>query len=172
MLKRLVGSMSVLLAVTGAAHADVTAKAPDGFAIHTVSVVKLDRSAAWARLLDVAAWWSGEHTYSQSATSLSLDAKAGGCWCEIWEGGEVEHGRVLAVMPQKMLRVSAALGPLQEMGVSAALTFQLADGLEAGTTKLTVDYKVSGSSLSDLDKIAPAVNGVLTEQVVRLSAGK
>jgi hypothetical protein len=58
------------------------------------------------------------------------------------------------------------------MGVSAALTFQLADGLEAGTTKLTVDYKVSGSSLSDLDKIAPAVNGVLTEQVVRLSAGK
>jgi hypothetical protein len=172
MLKRLTSLLSLALLASGAADADVTAKAPDGFAIHIVSVVKLDRDRAWARLVDVASWWSGDHSYSQDAKSLSLDAKAGGCWCEIWSGGEVEHGRVVAAMPRELLRVSAALGPLQEMGVSAALTFQLADGTVAGTTKLTVDYKVSGSSVSGLDKVASAVDGVLTEQVTRLSAGK
>lgn len=135
-------------------------------------MVKLDRDGAWARLLDVASWWNKDHSYSQDAKSLSLDARAGGCWCEIWNGGEVEHGRVVAVMPRDLLRVNAALGPLQQMGVSAALTFQLADGPTAGTTKLTVDYNVSGSSVSGLDQIAAVVDGVLSEQVTRLSAGK
>jgi len=46
-----------------------------------------------------------------------------------------------------LLRVNAALGPLQDIGVSAALTFQLADGPDAGTTKLTVgNCKVNGSA--------------------------
>lgn len=172
MLKRLAASLAVSLAAASAAHAEVTAKAPDGFSIHIVSVVKLDRDAMWARLLDLASWWSSSHTYSQDAKSLSLDAKAGGCWCEFWSGGEVEHGRVVAVMPRELLRVSAGLGPLQAMGVSAALTFQLADGPDAGTTKLAVDYRVNGSSVSGLDKVASAVDGVLIEQVARLSAGK
>lgn len=172
MLKGLAGSLALLVAAAGSANAEVTAKAADGFSIRIVSVVKLDRDGAWARLLDVASWWNKDHTYSQDAKSLSLDAKAGGCWCEIWNGGEVEHGRVVAVMPRDLLRVSAALGPLQQMGVSAALTFQLADGPTAGSTKLTVDYNVSGSSVSALDKVAAVVDGVLSEQVARLSSGK
>ena len=172
MLKILAGSLALGLATTGTAQAEVTAKAPDGFAIQIVSVVKLDRDGAWARLVDIAAWWSGAHTYSGDAKSLSLNAEAGGCWCELWNGGEVEHGRVVAVMPRDLLRVNAALGPLQDMGVSAALTFQLADGPDAGTTKLTVNYKVNGSSVSGLDKVASAVDGVLVEQVARLASGK
>lgn len=171
----LIRMASVALAVlfsTSAARADVTAKAPDGFVIHIATVVKLNRDDAWARLVDISSWWNSSHTYSGDAKSLNLNAEAGGCWCETWSGGEVEHGRVVAVMPRSLLRVSAALGPLQDMGVSAALTFQLADGAEAGTTKLTVDYKVNGSSLSGLDKVAAAVDGVLSEQVARLAAGK
>lgn len=172
MLKRLVSAVVAIVAGAGVAQADVTAKAPDGFAIHIVSVVKLDRDAAWARLLDVGTWWNAAHTYSGDAKSLSLDAKAGGCWCEIWNGGEVEHGRVVAVMPRDLLRADAALGPLQQMGVKATLTFQLSDGAEAGTTKVTVDYNVSGSSVSGLDAIAATVDGVLKEQVARFSGGK
>lgn len=172
MLIRLASAALAILFGAGAAQAEVAAKAPDGFAIHIATVVKLDRDDAWARLVDIGSWWNGSHTYSGDAKSLSLNATAGGCWCEIWAGGEVEHGRVIAVMPRSLLRVSAALGPLQDMGVAAALTFQLADGSEAGTTKLTVDYKVSGSSLSGLDKLAAAVDGVLSEQVTRLAAGK
>lgn len=172
MLKLLVVGLAAAVAASGAASAEVTAKAPDGFVIHITSVMKMDRDAAWARLVDVGTWWNPAHSYSGEASALTLDAKAGGCWCEIWNGGEVEHGRVVFVKPRDVLRANAALGPLQGMGVSATLTFQLTDGAEAGTTKMTVDYKVSGSSASGLDAVAAPVDGVLVEQVARLAAGK
>jgi len=166
---RLMIAAALVLAMTSAARSEVTAKAPDGMAIQIVAEAPLDRDAAWARLLDVASWWSSDHTYSGDARSLSLDAQAGGCWCEIWNGGEVEHGRVVMVMPKQTLRVDGAFGPLQEMGVQAAMTLTLSDGA-AGKTKLTLDYKASGSSLSGLDKLAPIVDQVLGEQVKRFAA--
>jgi len=166
---RLMIAAALVLAMTSAARAEVTAKAPDGMAIQIVAEAPLDRDAAWARLLDVASWWSSDHTYSGDARSLSLDAQAGGCWCEIWNGGEVEHGRVVMVTPKQTLRVDGAFGPLQEMGVQAAMTLTLSDGA-AGKTRLTLDYKASGSSLSGLDKLAPIVDQVLGEQVKRFAA--
>lgn len=160
------------LVMCGGADADVVAKAPDGMTLHIVAEAPIDRDAAWARLLDVASWWNGSHTYSGDAKSLSLDAKAGGCWCESWAGGEVEHGRVVMVMPKQTLRIHGAFGPLQDLGVSAAMTFTLADGSAPGTTKLTLNYKVVGSSLSGLDQLAPLVDQVLAEQVKSFAAVK
>ncbi len=156
----------VALGVTSAAPAlaEVKATAPDAIVIQIKGEVALDRDAAWARLLEIGLWWNGSHTYSGDAANLKLDAMAGGCWCELWSGGEVEHGRVVMVMPMSMLRASTALGPLQELGVSGALTLTLSDGA-AGKTAITLDYKVSGSSASGLDKIAALVDQVLVEQV-------
>jgi len=165
---KMAGACVAMLTMTGVAGADVTAKAPDGMTLQIVAESALDRDAAWARLLDVASWWSDGHTYSGAASSMSLDAQAGGCWCEMWSGGEVEHGRVVTVMPKQVLRVHGAFGPLQELGVQAAMTFTLSDGA-AGKMKLTLDYKVVGSSLSGLDKLAPIVDQVLGEQVKRFA---
>lgn len=154
------------------AGADVTAKAPDGMIIQIKAEVALDRDDAWARLVDISSWWSGDHTYSKSAKSLSVDAVAGGCWCELWNDGEVEHGRVVMVMPKQAIRFDTALGPLQQMGVAGMMTITLADGSAASKTTVTLDYQVSGSSLSGLDKIADIVNQVLTEQVTRYASGE
>jgi uncharacterized protein YndB with AHSA1/START domain len=156
----------------GAAQAEVTASAPDALVIQIKAEIPLDRAASWARLLNVGSWWSDAHTYSGKAASMSIDAVAGGCWCELWAGGEVEHGRVVYLAPQEALRLSSALGPLQEMGVTGALTFTLSDGSAPGSTVVTLDMKVSGSSLSGLDKIGPAVDQVLSEQVTRLAKGE
>ncbi len=156
----------------GAAQADVKASAPDGLIIQIKTEVALDRDDAWARLLDVASWWNGSHTYSGNAQSMSIDAVAGGCWCELWSGGEVEHGRVVFVMPKEAIRLSSALGPLQEMGVSGALTFTLSDGSSPAKTAITVDFKVSGSSLSGLDKLAPIIDSVIAEQITRYASAK
>ncbi len=164
------GLAAVLLG--GAAQGEVTAKSADGMTIQIVAEVALDRDDAWARLVDVRRWWGGSHTYSGSADNLSLDAEAGGCWCERWSGGEVEHGRVLMVTPKTLLRIHGAFGPLQEMGVSAAMSFTLSDSAAAGKTKITLDYKVVGSSLSALDQLAPIVDQVLSEQVMRYASGK
>jgi hypothetical protein len=160
------------LAACSPPYADVVAKAPDGMTIRIVAEAPIDRDAAWARLVDVESWWDGSHSYSGDAKSLSLDARAGGCWCEIWSGGEVEHGRVVMVMPKQTLRVDGAFGPMQELGVSAAMTFTLADGSTPGKTKLMLDYKAAGSSLSGLDLLAPIVDQVLAEQVKRFAAIK
>lgn len=171
-MRRWFGVATAALLAYGPAHADVVAKAPDGMTIRIVAEAALDRDAAWARLVDVVSWWNGSHSYSGDAKSLSLDARAGGCWCEIWSGGEVEHGRVVMVMPKQALRVDGAFGPLQELGVSAAMTFTLADGSTPGKTKLMLDYKAVGSSLSGLDLLAPIVDQVLAEQVKRFAAIK
>ncbi|HOZ27119.1 MAG TPA: hypothetical protein PK080_07145 [Hyphomonadaceae bacterium] len=162
--------VSAMLTVPAFAH--VTAKAPDALAIQVKAEVALDRDAAWARLLDISSWWNSAHSYSGDAGNLNIDAVAGGCWCELWSGGEVEHGRVLAVMPRELIRFDAPLGPLQEMGVSTALTFTLSDGASPSKTVVTVDFKVSGSSLSGLDKLATVIDGVITEQVTRFASGK
>lgn len=165
----LAGAVALLGSV---AHAEVKASSPDGLVIQVKAEVALDRDDAWARLLDVSSWWKSSHTYSGNADNLTIDAVAGGCWCELWSGGEVEHGRVLAVMPREMIRFDAPLGPLQEMGVSTSLTFTLAAGSSPNKTAITVDFKVSGSSLSSLDKLATVIDGVITEQVVNYAAAK
>ena len=164
MLRRMFAVMAVGASIAAPALAEVKTKAPDAIVIQIKGEVALDRDAAWARLLEIGLWWNGGHTYSGDAANMKLDAMAGGCWCELWAGGEVEHGRVVMVMPMSVLRVSTALGPLQDLGVSGALTLTLSDGA-AGKTAITLDYKVSGSSASGLDKIAAVVDQVLGEQV-------
>ena len=164
MLRRIFAVMAVGASMAAPALAEVKAKAPDAIVIQIKGEVALDRDDAWARLLEIGLWWNGAHTYSGDAANLKLDAMAGGCWCELWAGGEVEHGRVAMVMPKSVLRVNTALGPLQDLGVSGALTLTLSDGAD-GKTAITLDYKVSGSSVSGLDKIAAAVDQVLAEQV-------
>ena len=147
------------------AHAEVKSAAADGLVIQVKGEVALSRDDAWSRLLNPAAWWSSAHTYSGDAKNLSVDAVAGGCWCELWEGGEVEHGRVVYLRRNQAIRYNAPLGPLQGLGVNAVVTFTLADGSAAGRTAIVADMVVVGSSLSGLDKIAPAVDQVLAEQV-------
>lgn len=164
MLRRLIALVALGAFAAAPALADVKAKAPDAMVIQIKGEVALDRDAAWARLLDIGSWWNGGHTYSGDAVNMKLDAMAGGCWCELWVGGEVEHGRVVLVMPLSTVRLDAALGPLQEMGVTGAMTLSLSDGA-AGKTAITLDYKVSGSSQSGLDGLADIVNQVLSEQV-------
>ncbi|HEX7915316.1 MAG TPA: hypothetical protein VF497_06160, partial [Rudaea sp.] len=69
---------------------------------------------AYAAITGVARWWDSNHTYSGNASNLSLDARAGGCWCEqLADGGSVQHMTVLTAMPGRMLRLSGGLGPLQ-----------------------------------------------------------
>jgi hypothetical protein len=159
-----------VLAAAGGAEAEVKAAAPDGMTLEIVAESALSREAMWTRLLDIGSWWSDAHTYSGVAANLRLDAIPGGCWCELWRGAEVQHGEVLLVMPRESIRFRAELGPLQELGVSGALTFAFEGAAAPAATKVRLTYRVSGSSLSGLDKLAPVVDQVLAEQVARLTA--
>jgi uncharacterized protein YndB with AHSA1/START domain len=166
---RLAAACLAGVALIGSAQAEVKAAAPDGFVIQLKGQAPLAREAAWSRLVDIASWWSGAHTYSGHAKALSVDAVAGGCWCESWADGEVEHGRVVQVLRGSVLRFDTALGPLQGLGVVGVLTFTLTDGATPDTTAVVLDYRVSGSAQSGLDQMAAPVDQVLSEQFKRLT---
>jgi uncharacterized protein YndB with AHSA1/START domain len=150
------------------AFAEVKAVGPDGFLSQHVLAIQAPAPRVWAALGTVGAWWNPAHSWSRSAANLSIDLTAGGCFCERWPDGAVEHGRVIMARPNQVLRLAAPLGPLQELGVNAILTWMLTQDGDA--TRLTVTYRVSGDSLHALAALAPAVDGVIGEQAARLKA--
>lgn len=152
------------------ARADVASASPNGFLIQAEAEVGATPEQAWRALGQVGRWWNGAHTYSGDARNLRIDLRAGGCWCERWDGQSVEHGRVLIVMEHegvRTLRYAAPLGPLQEMAVNAVLTFTVSP--HANGAKITMTYRVSGDPSLHLDHVAAPVDGVLMEQFGRLS---
>ena len=93
--------------------------------------------------------------------------RGGGCFCETWDGGSVEHARVVAVMRDRLLRLEGGLGPLQEKAVTAILTFNITP--DGDRTKLLVTYRVRAAE-GALENSAEGVDKVLGEQVTRLVA--
>ena len=149
------------------ANAEVVDSTADHFLIGFSAQVEAPPVKVYVAITDVARWWSDEHTWSGKAANLSLKPEAGGCFCERWANASAEHGRVIMAVKNEMLRIEAALGPLQEFALKGVLTFKL-QAADNDTTRLDVDYRVNGSSTSGLDRLAPTVDGVLAEQVDRL----
>ncbi|MFZ4604336.1 MAG: ATPase [Caulobacterales bacterium] len=157
-------------ALIAPAHAEVRTVSPQGFTLQLKVASKADPQQAWKAFLKVQNWWSGAHTYSGDARNLRIDPRAGGCWCEtLPRGGAVKHGEVVLLMPDKLVRLSTALGPLQSMGASGALTAQFAGGPNGGST-MTLTYAVSGADAAGWTDVAKAVDSVMTEQAQRFAA--
>jgi hypothetical protein len=164
--------ITLLLCAALLAHAPVPAIAavtnasPSGFLLTIKSTLRTSPKTTFTKLQQVGSWWNGEHTYSGKAAALTLEMRAGGCFCERWDSNSIEHGRVLYVEREKALRIHGALGPLQEMAVNGIMHFALE---KAGDdTALTFTYRVRGSPDAALDKVAPVVDRVMTEQLTRL----
>lgn len=142
---------------------------PNGFVVRHEVVVGAPASNVYDALIgQVGSWWNAQHTYSGDSRNLSIDARAGGCFCERLANGGVEHMRVVLLRQNQLLRMSGALGPLQAYGVAGAMTWRLAPA-EPGT-KLELTYSVGGSIGGGFESIAPAVEGVLRDQIERLKA--
>jgi uncharacterized protein YndB with AHSA1/START domain len=146
--------------------AEVKESAVDGFFLSYSAPVAASATKAYADVTQIQRWWDSEHTYSGKAANLSLKPEAGGCFCERWKDGSVEHGRVVMALPGKLLRLDTSLGPLQERALKGILSFFVKT--EDSTTTLTIEYRVNGASTSGLDQLAPSVDEVLGAQVDRL----
>lgn len=156
------------LAMTGAARAEVVDKGPQGFRLKVVRQVAAPPAKVYAALGEVGRWWSDAHTYSGKAANMTMPLTANACFCEALPGGGgVRHGVVELVIPGQTVRIDGAFGPLQDEGVSGALTFQLKPA--DGGTELTMTYNVGGAR-DFIVGLAPAVDGVITQQADRLKA--
>lgn len=159
--------LASLFVFGAAARAEVRQAAADGFFVAFSEQVAAPPAKAYAAIVAVPAWWSGEHTWSGQASNLSLKAEAGGCFCERWAGGSAEHGRVVMALPDNLLRLEAALGPLQEFALKGILSFWVRSD-DDGSTRIEVEYRVNGASASGLEALAPQVDEMLGAQVARL----
>lgn len=160
------------------ASAEIVAKADNGFTVRVAAEVVTSPDETWKALLQPAKWWLDEHTFSGSAANLSIDPIAGGCFCEKLpvakdapagaKPGGVEHMRVVYIQQDKALRMRGALGPLQSEAVTGTLTVTLKP-LAKGT-RILWEYVVGGYMRYPQDKIAPAVDNVITAQLGSLAA--
>lgn len=148
----------------GNASADVVDKSASGFTVKTTATVAVPPDRLFRALIDVGSWWGKDHTYSGDSRNMSIAAQPGGCFCEkLPNGGGVEHGRVVNVVPGALLRLEGALGPLQELGVTGNMTWQIEASGQSST--LTMTYAVGGYAPGGLDVLAPIVDQVLSQQV-------
>ncbi len=157
------------------ARAEVVELQDDLFVVRHSATVPVDREQAWNALLAPSDWWDAEHSFSGEAKNFSLDAQAGGCFCEAlpadgdrFASGSVRHLEVVLVDPGQTLRLAGGLGPLQGEPVSGVLTIVF-ETVDEGT-RIQFEYAVGGPSRLDLRAIAPAADGVIGGQLSNLAA--
>ena len=167
MLIRGLAALVLALAVTGPALAEVKSATPNGFEVASIVTIAAPADRVYSAFGEIGHWWSSSHTFSRDAANLSLELRAGGCFCErLKDGGSVQHLQVVYAAPGQGLRLSGALGPLQMEGVDGTLAWTLKP-VEGGTS-VTQSYVVGGYIRSGMEQWAPRVDRVLDEQLQRL----
>ena len=148
--------------------AEVIDSSAVGFTIKdTVFIIANPNDIYHSLVSDIGQWWDSAHTFSGHASNLSLDDKAGGCFCEkLDNGGSVRHLEVVFAAPGKTLRMIGGLGPLQVMAVIGSMTWSLSQ-TDSGTN-VKVIYSIGGYRPGGLQKMAPLVDIVMMQQLERL----
>lgn len=179
---RLAAALAVGAFFGPSAQARVAEASDQGIVLRYVAAVPGSPEQAWNVLVAPASWWDGAHSYSGDSANLTIDPRAGGCFCErlparagegagVGDRGSVEHMRVIHADKARLLRMSGALGPLQADAVQGAMTFSLSpvQGNGQGGTRIVVEYVLSGYLRAGLSRVAPAVDAVLGSQIERLA---
>ncbi len=169
MLKQILWS-GLLVSAPLLCQAEVSGSSASGFTVTQSVTTTASVKHAWQGMTGrIDRWWSPEHTWSGDAGNLYIKLAIGGCFCEhLKPRGEVEHLRIIYFNPGKEVRFDGALGPLQSMAAQGRMIWKV-DPAENGST-ITFTYLVSGSVEGGFTAIAPAVDGVLKQQIERLAS--
>lgn len=164
---RVVGALALLFCAFPA-WAELTRSDENGFSVrHTISTNAEPFVVYRTLTAHIDQWWNEAHSWSGDASNLYMDVEQGGCFCErLPGGGRVEHLRIIYFAPGSELRFEGALGPLQQMPVQGRMIWTI-EPTENGSN-VTFTYHVFGHSEGDLTAIAPAVDGVIGEQLSNL----
>jgi hypothetical protein len=158
--------LTTALLFVQAARAKVASQSANGFVITQEADVAVDPKIAYDAFVKIGSWWSDAHSFSGVAKNMSIEPKAGGCWCEaLPNGGSVRHMTVLHANPGALLVFNGGLGPLQFMGVAGSMkvSFKAKDK----GTHVSLVYAVGGYAPGDFKDISRGVDMVLGEQINR-----
>jgi hypothetical protein len=158
---------ALLVIAATPASAELVSASSNGFEVRETVPLVVPPDVAFKAFGDLPAWWDPEHTYSGSSANLRLELVPGGCFCERIPktGGGVEHMHVAFVDPGKQIVMTGPLGPLLYEATIGVMDVKVET--IAGGSQLTLDYKVAGFANGGADKLAPAVDSVLAEQLKR-----
>jgi hypothetical protein len=149
--------------------AEVVDSSSAGFTVKETIAIQAAPQEVYRRIFRVGEWWSAPHTFSGDARNLSIEEKAGGCFCEkLPNGGGVKHMEVVNLAPGKAIVMHGALGPLQSLAATGSVRIDLSAA--DGGTKLEVTYAVAGYVAGGLNAWAPTVDSVVKEQFTRLKS--
>ena len=159
---------ALALSSTWPLAAEVTQSGEHGFTVRHSLATKAQPYVVYRTMTaHIDQWWNPEHSYSGEAANLYMKTERGGCFCErLPNGGYVEHLRIIYLAPGSEVRFDGALGPLQSMAAQGRMTWKI-DATESGS-QVSFTYHVFGHPEGGLAEIAPAVDGVIGEQLQRL----
>lgn len=161
------------LVASAPAIARVHEETATSFVVRLGVEVPVGPGKVWDMLIRPADWWDSENSYSGDAANLSLDPRAGGCFCEVLPAkdsqdgaalGGAEHMRVVYAERPRALRMVGALGPIQPDAVTGVMTMILQPS-DTGT-RILWEYAVAGHIRKP--GMAAAVDAALTSQILRL----
>ena len=169
--------------------ADVNYADNSGFSITNESESYAPVEVVYSHFIQhVDMWWPKDHTWWKGA--LRIDEQAGGCFCETTSTASAAHMQVSYVEPNKKVVMTGGLGPLQEMGITGALTWVFST-IDSSTssgadtqdsriqkTKVTLTYHASGNihfngqkaSNEDAANLVRVVDKVQAQQLNALTA--
>jgi uncharacterized protein YndB with AHSA1/START domain len=162
--------LTASLALSGPLAAEVVQGGEHGYTVRHSVETEAEAAVAYRTMTaHIDQWWNPDHSWSGEAANLHMEAEQGGCFCErLPDGGFVEHLRIIYLAPGSEIRFDGALGPLQGMAAQGRMIWKI-EGLETGS-RVTFTYHVFGHPEGGLGGIAPAVDGVIGEQLQRLAA--
>jgi len=167
--------LALALLAGSPALADVKAADSGGLTVATTLTIAGPPAKVYAALINPGRWWNPDHSWSKDGANLRLDPVVGGCFCETLPSpkgpmrqGEVEHMRVIFVIPGELIRLRGALGPFQAMAVTGTLSWELK--AVAGGTALSQTYTLGGYMPGGGQAFAPVVDQVMSDQLARLKA--
>jgi uncharacterized protein YndB with AHSA1/START domain len=166
MIRRLLAAMAVL-ALTGAARAEVVSAEPNGAVIRETFTVDVPAARVFAAMLEPRRWWNVDHTFSHDVDNLFVDTRNGGCLCErLPGGGHVRHLSVVYFEPGREIRFEGGMGPMQTSGTTGHMAWRVSEA--GGHTTVTWTYALGGYFPGGIAAFAPAADAMLGEQTSRL----
>jgi len=163
---RVIPLIVLSLTMASPARAEVLSADEHGMEIQHVVNLVIPQPGAYNAFGQVGRWWNKEHTYSGDSSRMSLQMRAGGCWCETLDnGGGVEHMHVAFVQPGERIVLTGSLGPLLYQATTAVMDVKFER--IAGGTRVTLNYKAAGFAKGGAAAMAPLVDSVLADQMKR-----
>lgn len=159
---RLLSGICLFLMCTGLS-AEVTSKGETGFNLKITGEAGVTPAVAYEQFVRINEWWIASHTWYGDANNLSIEQKAGGCFCEISGDNQVLHMMVTYVKPGEEIKMVGGLGPLQMMGLQGGMSWRF-EPTDVGT-RIIQSYNVTGYSPGGLLDLADIVDSVQTDQL-------